>query len=183
MPEQNFDRLLQIIAGQKIQFKTPIGLVMLSAKVKDKLLTLKLSAKIDGKVMSANLVIGMRNSQIKIHSFEGLDAILIVGEEEIANPMASKGVGTFLVNSLILILQDIFASSLYVSGVLQKPKFREVEVLAARRNFWRNFGFSVTGESGRDIVTAKLNNLKIYPRPLFDSDYLKGKNLLDQHLI
>lgn len=183
MSEQNYDRLLQIITGQKIQFKTPIGLVMLSAKTKDKLLTLKLSAKIDSEVMHANMTIGMRNNQIKIQSFEGLDALLVVNGEEVANPMSSNGVGTFLVNSLILILQDIFSANLFVSGVLQKPKYREVEVLAARRNFWRNFGFTVTGESGRDVVSGKLGALKIYPRPLFGSDFLKGKNLLDQHLM
>lgn len=183
MPEQNYTRLLQIIAGQKVQFKTPIGLVMLSAKAKDHLLTLKLSAKPKMEAMHANMTLGMRNNQLKFHSFEGLDALILINGKEIPNPMASKGVGTFLVNSLILTLQDVFSSSLYISGLLQKPKYRELEVLAARRNFWRNFGFTVTGESGRDIVTAKLSSLKTFARPLFDSEDLKGKNLLDQHLM
>ncbi|ODC03706.1 hypothetical protein BFW38_09290 [Terasakiispira papahanaumokuakeensis] len=182
MSAENYVRLLEMVDGLRTQFRTPGGIVMLSGCKKGDMLALRFSAKPEGQVCHAHIEV--TPTQLGALRIERLIGTSPLTEDDLPNPMSGQGVSSFLVNSLIATLQPVIDPDVVLGGRLGKPRRVDLEPLAARRNFWRRFGFDVEeGLSGRERVGAPIGQLYEVPTPLFNSASRPGLDLLHAHLM
>lgn len=178
----NFLRMLQLLEGIKQPVVIPNGSAGLYTDIKNSELGFNFAAKLNGQVYRSRLSLTLAvDRQIKVVDLIGTQPLLNL---ENANPLSGQGVSSFLVNTMINTLSNVFPETAIVTGRLKAPKSLALEPLAARRNFWRRFGFDIEswGE-GRERVVCELGNLSPYAERLLGSELNQGLDLLHHHLI
>lgn len=178
----NYNRLLDLLAGLQVSVEVPgteAGLQVLSKKNQ---LELTFAVRLDGEVHQARLTLASAlGEEIKVMGLTGTQALL---DKNTANPLSGQGVSTFLVNTLLRTLSEVLPGSTRVFGRLEAPQSAALEPLAARRNFWRRFGFEIENWGrGKELVTGQLAELSLYPESLLGSQPQKGIDLMHLHLI
>lgn len=178
----NYLRTLQLLQGIKAGVAVPTGSAGLYTEVKNTQLDLVFAAKVQGQVHRARLSIQLAgDNQLKIVDLTGTQPLM---DSQTPNPLSGQGVSTYLVNSLLVTLNDVLPETTVISGRLKPPQSVTFEPLAARRNFWRRFGFEVEGwGEGKERVVAELRQLNSYPDQLLGSAPMEGLDLLHQHLV
>lgn len=178
----NFIRTLQLLEGIKTAVAVPTGSAGLYTEVKNSQLDLVFAAKIQGQVHRARLSILLAgDNQLKIVDLTGTQPLL---DSQTPNPLSGQGVSTYLVNSLLVTLGHVLPQTTVITGRLKPPQSVTFEPLAARRNFWRRFGFEIEGwGEGKERVVAALGELNPYPDRLLGSTTVEGLDLLHLHLV
>lgn len=178
----NYRRMLQLLEGIKQPVPIPLGSAGFYTDIKRSELGLNFAAKLNGQVHRARMSLTLTaDQQIKILDLVGTQPLI---DLENANPLSGQGVSSFLVNTLINTLSNVLPETAIITGRLKAPQSLVLEPLAARRNFWRRFGFDIEswGE-GRERVICELGNLETYPERLLGSELTRGLDLMHQHLI
>lgn len=178
----NYRRMLQLLEGIKQPVAIPKGSAGLYTDIKQTELGFNFAAKLNGQVYRARMSLTLAaNQQIKVLDLTGTQPLI---DLENANPLSGQGVSSFLVNTMISTLSNVLPETAIITGRLKAPKSLALEPLAARRNFWRRFGFEIEswGE-GRERVICELGNLSTYPEGLLGSEFTQGLDLLHHHLI
>lgn len=178
----NFIRTLQLLEGIKAGVAVPTGSAGLYTEIKNNQLDLVFAAKVQGQVRRARLSILLAgDNQLKIVDLIGTQPLL---DSQTPNPLSGQGVSTYLVNSLLVTLGHVLPETTRITGRLKPPQSVTFEPLAARRNFWRRFGFDIEGwGEGKERVVAELGNLNPYPDQLLGSAAQEGLDLLHLHLV
>lgn len=180
--KNNFMRMLQLLEGVKQPVVIPNGSAGLYTDIKRSELGFNFAAKLDGQVHRARMSLTLAaDNKIKMLDLTGTRPLI---DLENANPLSGQGVSSFLVNTLINTLSNVLPETAIITGRLKAPMSLTLEPLAARRNFWRRFGFDIEswGE-GRELVVCELGNLSTYSEHLLGSAPTEGLDLLHQHLL
>jgi len=178
----NYRRMLQLLEGIKHPVTIPAGTAGFYTDIKRSELGFNFAAKLSGQVHRARLsLILTADQQIKIIDLTGTQPLINL---EKVNPLSGQGVSSFLVNTLINTLSNVLPETTIITGRLKAPQSLALEPLAARRNFWRRFGFDIEGwGEGRERVVCELGNLETYAERLLGSEPTSGIDLMHQHLI
>lgn len=178
----NYLRMLQLLEGIKQPVAIPGGSAGLFTDIKNSELGFNFAAKLNGQVYRSRLSLTMAvDKQIRVIDLTGTQPLI---DLENANPLSGQGVSSFLVNTMINTLNNVLPETVIITGRLKAPKSLTLEPLAARRNFWRRFGFDIEswGE-GRERVVCELGYLETYAESLLGAEHSKGLDLLHHHLV
>lgn len=177
----NFHRMLQLLEGIKHPVAIPGGTAGLYTEISQNQLQLVFAAKLKGQVHRARLSVLLEGGeQLRIEDLTGTQPLL---DNKTPNPLSGQGVSTFLVNTLLETLGNVLPDATLLSGRLKAPKAVDFEPLAARRNFWRRFGFEIESwGAGKERVVGALGHLAPYPDRLLGGETTLGVDLLHLHL-
>lgn len=180
--KDNYLRMLQLLEGIRQPVAVPTGSAGLYTEIVRDQLHLVFAAKVEGQVHRARLSTRLSgDEQIRIEDLTGTQPLL---DSQTPNPFSGQGISTFLVNTLLETLGNVLPEYTVLSGRLKAPQSVTFEPLAARRNFWRRFGFEIEswGE-GKERVVGTLGTLNAYPDQLLGGPAQEGVDLLHLHLV
>ncbi|SFC52136.1 hypothetical protein SAMN05660443_0010 [Marinospirillum celere] len=178
----NYNRVLDLLSGFQVRVDVPGAEAGLQTLSKKNQLELTFAVRLDDQVHQAKLLVASAvGGEIKLLDLSGTQALV---DSKTPNPLSGRGVSTFLINTLLQTLGEVLPASTRIFGRLEAPQAADLEPLAARRNFWRRFGFEIENWGrGKELVTGQLGELSLYPESLLGSHPQKGMDLMHLHLI